>query len=199
VTAHFADGATVAATWGDLGDGMFGASSTRFRLAFPEALNTGSPGSYLWQLDNLWTGGLTRLVFSGAPGRTVFDLDGEEVGTPNSALGIALAFGPVGEEGAPSPYAAGATATYRNAVALVGSAPIGDLFEEIDLAFDLALAGGDMVAFDLDTDSVGEGATLDPQLPPPVTTTPEPASLALVGGGLALLSGARARRRAAAR
>jgi hypothetical protein len=194
VTAHFVDGASLTTAWGDLGDGRFGASTARFRLAFPGAENTGSPGSYLWTLENLWSGGLTRLVLAGAPGGTVFDMDGEAELTLDSALGIPLAFGPAGEEGDASPYAAGATATYRNAVALVGATPLGDLFEQVDLVFGLALAAGDGVAFDLDTDSIGDGASLDP-IAPPVTTTPEPAGVALLGGGLAALGAARARRR----
>jgi hypothetical protein len=198
VTAHFADGVTQTATWGDLGEGSFGAGTARFRLAFPGDQNTGSPGSYLWSLDNLWSGGLTRLVFSGAPGNTVFDMNGDDELTPNSALGIPLAFGPViGEdEWMESPYAAGATVTYRNAVALVGRAAFGDIFEQVDLAFGTALVGGAGVTFDLDTDSIGAGTSLDPQNPP-TSTVPEPATVALLGAGLAAVGALRARRRSA--
>jgi hypothetical protein len=196
VTAHFADGAALSAAWGDLGEGVFGVSTARFRLALPGDANSGSPGEYLWTLDNLWAGGLTRLVLSGAPGATVFDINGEEELTPNSAYGIPLAFAPhwAEDELRESPYAAGARVTYRNAVALVGSSPLGDLFEQMDLEFGLALAGGDGVTFDLDTDSLGAGDSLDPVDP---TVTPEPASVALVGGGLAAVGLVGARRRAA--
>lgn len=204
VTAVFADGASATGVWGDLGDDLFGVSTQRFRLAVGADANTGSPFDFRWTLDNLWSGGLTQLVLAGAGGRTVFDVNGDETLTENSALGIPLRFAGV-DPWTDSPYAATATATYRNAVALVGAAPLGDVFEQVDLLFGGAspLAGGSSIAFDLDTDSIGEGATLDPQGGAgggggPATTVPEPATVALVGGGLLLLGGVRARRRAAA-
>ncbi|GLC23867.1 PEP-CTERM sorting domain-containing protein [Roseisolibacter agri] len=206
VTATFADGEIVSGVWGDLGDELFGVSTQRFRLSLGAELNTGAPFDFLWSLDNLWSGGLTRLVLSGAPGGTVFDMNGDEVLTENSALGIALRL--QGEDPfSPSRYDATATVTYRNAVALVGSSPMGDLFEQVDLLFGGAspLAAGTSVAFDLDTDTIGEGTTLDPQGGTgggngggggaPVSTVPEPTTVALLGGGLALLGGVRVRRR----
>jgi hypothetical protein len=206
VTAHFADGGAASAAWGDLGDGRAGVRTERFRLSVDATQNTGAPFDFVWSLENLFGGGLTRLELRGAPGRTLFDMEGGVEGTPNSALGIPLtfAFGFDAEGNfTPSPYAAGAVVTYRNAVSLVGAAPMGDLWETVDLAFGDALAGGAGLFFDLDTDSVGEGASLDPIDDgsgggPPVTTTPEPATFALLGGGLLALAGTRARRRTTA-
>ena len=200
VTAHFTDGASATSAWSDLGEGTFGVSTARFRLAIGADENTGAPGAFLWQLDNLWSGGLTRLVLSGAPGRTVFDMNGDDVLTPNSALGIPLTFAwQLEGEPVPSPYASTATVTYRNAVALVGSAPLGDVFEQVDLLFGTTnpLMGTTGIAFDLDTDGIGAGAVLDDGGNSPVSTVPEPATVALLGGGLFVL-GVVGRRRAAA-
>jgi hypothetical protein len=195
VTAHFADGAALVRRLGRPGRGRVRVSTARFRLASPATPTAARPRV---PLDPRQPVGrrLTRLVLSGAPGATVFDINGEEELTPNSAYGIPLAFAPhwAEDELRESPYAAGARVTYRNAVALVGSSPLGDLFEQMDLEFGLALAGGDGVTFDLDTDSLGAGDSLDPVDP---TVTPEPASVALVGGGLAAVGLVGARRRAA--
>jgi hypothetical protein len=195
VTAHFANGATATATWGDLGEGLFGAQTSLFRLTFPGDVNTGT-FDYDWRLTNASGAGLTRLVLSGAAARTVFDLNGDEELTPNSALGIPLQFRPdLDEDGieVPSRYAVGSTVTYRNAVRVGTDAPLGDVFEQVDLVFGTALAGGLTAEFIMDSDSVGEGDSIGPldPGPPPATTVPEPSTVALVAGGLAALAAGR--------
>jgi hypothetical protein len=42
VTAHFSDGASATSAWSDLGEGMFGVSTARFRLAIGADENTGA-------------------------------------------------------------------------------------------------------------------------------------------------------------
>jgi hypothetical protein len=202
VTAHFTNGTTASAAWGDLGGGLFGAGTSAFSLTFPGTTNTGTFG-FEWRLTNASGAGLARLVLSGASGRTVFDMNEDDVLTPNSAFGIPLMFRPgVDENGlyAPSPYAAGSTVTYRNAVRVGAAAPLGDVFEQVDLVFGTALAGGLTAEFIMDSDSVGEGEVIGPVGPGPVapgTTVPEPATVALMAGGLAALAaGARGARRA---
>lgn len=198
VTAYFADGATANAAWRDLSGGLFGAETSLFRLTFPEDVNTGTFG-HDWRLTNAWSAGLTRLVLSGLGGRTVFDVNGDEVLTPNSALGIPLQFRPdVDANGleVPSPYAVGSTVTYSNVVRVGAATPLGDVFEQVDLVFGTALAGGLTAEFIMDTDSVGEGGTIGPV--PPTSTVPEPATVALMAGGLAVLAAARGARRARA-
>ncbi len=69
VTAHFADGTQTSAAWGTLGEELFGVSTSRFQLSVGASINTGSPGRYVWSLDNLWSGGLTRIVPKRSRGR----------------------------------------------------------------------------------------------------------------------------------
>lgn len=208
ITAYFADGRVLGGlSWGalDVDGAEYGVAGAGFRLSMPGTANTGYEAEWIWSLQNTGTVGLTRLVFNGAPGRTLFDAVYDEVRTDNSSYGRPLTFAPTYPDPfttVPSPYAATSTVTYRNAATLAGATPLFDLFEEVDLVFGAALAGGDAVAFDLDTDTIGDGATLDPlDAGPggPTTATPEPASFALVGGGLLALGGALRRRRAAAR
>jgi hypothetical protein len=99
----------------------------------------------------------------------------------------------------PSRYAAGSTVTYRNAVRVGTAAPLGDVFEQVDLVVGAALAGGLTVEFIMDSDSVGEDDSIGPVDPGPDgpgTTVPEPATVVLVAGGVAALAVGRRRARA---
>ena len=193
VTAYFGSGGTVTATesgaWADLLDGTFGVRTGLFSLSMAA---TGSPGNdALWSLRNLGGFSLLRLVLSGAPGRTVFDvLDSDEF-TPGSAFGMPVIFVPADWD---DPVVPAGTVTYRNAVGVGGSAPLGDLFEQLDLAFHDGLAAGASVDFAADADMIGAGAVLEPGGNGAVVT-PEPSTVLLVAGGLAGLLARAARRR----
>ncbi len=84
----------------------------------------------------------------------------------------------------------GSTATYRNAVQLVGQEPAGDLFTTIDLWFGPAglAAGQPLLQMTFDPDFA---------VTAPVTAVPEPAAVLLMGAGLAVLGVVAHRRRRA--
>jgi hypothetical protein len=178
VTAFFRGGASASGSWAMVDDDFFGVSTSLFSLTYAGGANTGSFGNG-WLLQNLGSEGLFRLVLSGAAGNTVFDIDGTDELTPKSALGIPLTL----EDGPDSPYAPGAVVTYRNLVS-VGGTTYGDVFEQVDLMLAQPLEAGGSLAFSMDTDNLGAGASLDPVGGAGSSVVPEPASVALLGSGL---------------
>ena len=116
----------------------------------------------------------------GAPAGGVFDRAfGGLAGTPGSGPGrdVVEANDPGGNEFE-------MTVTYRNAVGVGGAPPVGDLFESVEIAFGNGVPEGENYSLFLDTDvAVG------------LTTVPEPASVLLLGGGLAALAAVARRRR----
>src|SRR5205085_2671580 len=139
--------------------------------------NTGAPWDFGWALTNGGVSPLTRLVLSGAGGRTVFDtFDGDER-TPNSALGYPLAFEPALAIGDPAPYSVGTVVIYTNPVAVGGAAPLFDIYERLDLVFGTALGTNETVRFTQDTDNSVAGSPIEAP-GTPATTTPEPATVA---------------------
>jgi hypothetical protein len=184
VSAFFTGGGTASGSWANLGGGVWGVATPGFRLAHLAGNQTGT--GFTFQLDNLGTVGLFRLILSGAPGRTVFDLTvpGGE-GTPGSSSGAQLRLETIVANAA---LIAGSTVTYRNVVSVVGSPPVGDIYEQVDLFLGTPLAGGASVNFELDTDNLPGAAVITPTTP---TTVPEPATWILTSFGLVVLAGGR--------
>ena len=177
VVARFTNGGFSSATWGDLGGGMWGAETLAFRLALAGGADTYTAP---WQLLDLSGLGIDRLLIHGAPGKTVFDVvpdpwltDGSAQGNPFSIVGGDV-FGTV--------------ATYRNLVRIGGAAPLGDLYETLDVSFQKAV-GPNGLQFIADTDNIGVRGT--------ITQTPEPATFGLLAAGAAGLLGVQWRRRRA--
>lgn len=182
VRVFFSNGGTSNDVWRNLGGGQWGAQTLAFSLTLGAASDTfTSP----WTLTNLAVGGpsIVRMVINGAPGGTVFDRTfGNVFGTEDSALGSDFVFSGAGP--------VGTVATYRNLVGVEGNAPVGDLFETLDVSFGQGLAGGGSLQYVADTDNVRAGGG--------VQITPEPSTYALMGAGLGALLVVQRRRRAGA-
>ena len=183
VRADFSNGGFSDGVWGDLGAGVWGVRTLAFSLTMG---GTSDTFSNPWTLGNTVIGAplaITRLRLSGAPGGVVFDRATLGTGTVGSELGADFSFVGAGP--------GGTVATYRNLVGVSGAAPVGDVFEALDVLFGQGLAAGTSVQFIADTDNIPPGGRgIDP-------VVPEPSTYLMLGAGLATL-GAAARRRARA-
>lgn len=184
VTGYMATGA-VTSTWGAIaGSGsniLYGVRNADFQVYLPA--NQGSSNA-IW-FTTVFRGAMSRLEFNGAPGNTVFDRwFNFTAGTPGSANGSDIFIEPRDIWNT--------TVTYRNAVGVGGNAPVGDLFETMDITYGTAVTGGFFPDFRADTDN----SALNSPITPAVTATPEPASLALLATGLVAVAAGRRRRRA---
>ena len=178
VTAFFTDGTSASGVWGDVGGGTWGVLTPQFGLTLGAGVDTWDG---LWRLQIDPDGfGIARLVLNGSPGKTVFDIDDVGVGSAGSALGW-----PMTIDGGDS-Y--NTTVKYRNVVSIGGAPFIGDLFETMDITFDVQ-GGARFLQFRADTDNIGVGDTM--------TRTPEPATYTMLAAGLGALLLAHRRRRTA--
>ena len=188
VTVRFSDGSTSGGTWGFLFESMgvarYGVSNALFSVSMQGDQDTGGPSSSLNDLNlsnfNESEATIVGLLLEGAPANVLFDrsLGGAE-GTVGSGGGRDVRKADPDEDDDEFLL----TVTYRDQVALGGAAPVGDLFATVDIAIGRPLPQDETYSLFLDTD-----------LARTLTPVPEPATLALVGGGLLAL-GAVARRR----
>jgi hypothetical protein len=179
VTAWFSDGSFETLAWADITAASGGVSGSGWSLS-----EAGDTFGGHWTLQTE-TATLDRLAINGAPGNTVFDVDEPYVGTAGSARGWTF------EEVSSSGFdpATSIEATYIDAVALSGDAPVGDLYRLLDIDF----VGGDMgpdaqITFIADTDNLRFAGDITP--------VPEPSSMLLLGVSLLSLAGFARRRRA---
>jgi hypothetical protein len=181
VEARFAGGGTSSGSVADLGGGLFGVANADFMLTINAAANTFSNPFALTNNSQL---NLVGLTLRGAPGNLVFDT-GTNPSTPGSENGRAFDF--------LSGDIAGTVATYTNIVNLTGFAPLGDIFERINVDFAAGLGSGGSLTFvaDVDAADTAAGAVVVPRVP-------EPATVVLLATGLLAVAGTAARRRRAA-
>jgi hypothetical protein len=179
VTGYDIAGNPVGAVWSDLfGNGnAYGAQNTLFTV-FLRSLE--STSTAIWRL-RAGNAALSRIVFSGAPGNTVFDRTfGFVNGTPGSNGGIDFGL-MLGDNH-------NTTATYRNSVGVGGASPVGDIFETLDIVFATPLAAGSFVDYMADTDNAALNSPIVP-----VTATPEPGGILLLATGLGVIGAMRRR------
>lgn len=176
VRVAFGDGTTHTGVWGATG-ALGGAAGVagRFSLAV-----SGNTWDNAWTFSNLSGETVHSIVVDAGAGNAVFDLDfGNANGTAGSFSGRTFIMDVM-----PS---FDVTATFRNAVALNGASPVGDLFTVLDLAFtgEIGLAAETSFNFRVDTDNAPNGLT---------ASVAEPGAAAALGLGVLALAGLRRRR-----
>lgn len=178
VTVNFLGGGSDTAAW-VAGAGSSGsASGTGWSLSLD-----GDTFSAPWVLANTGLTTILSFTINGLDGNTSFDI----VATPEASPGSANGKQFESANASNATQITGADATYRNTLS-VGGIFYGDEYVQLDVAFrGTGLTTGNTFSFVADTDNAR--ADLGG-----ITPAPEPASMALLGAGLAALGYYRRRR-----
>jgi hypothetical protein len=180
VTAWFANGTMKTAAWAPTGTSSGSASVANwFSLSESNDTFLGT-----WTLTNLASNqALTKVVIDAGKGDAVFDVKAFPIlGTPNSSYGTPFVL-----TGTAFNLGIDITATYRDAVALTGQSPVGDLYRRLELVFTGGLStnslpgnlfGLNTITFLADTDSL--------KLRGDLQAVPEPTTLVMAGALLGL-------------
>ncbi len=183
VSVTFSDGTVETAVWQSLGSGSGEASGTSWSLQVVNGStypNSSHFAPWSFQSDTA----IVSLTLDAGNGDVVFDATrtyssqpSVYPSTPNSRSGWPFEFA---DDQSEILFDSTTLATYSNGVALVGTAPVGDLYRTLTITPNLPSWTGPMsFTFSADTDTV---------TPAPV---PEPSSLLLIGTGMAGLAALR--------
>ena len=176
VTAFFTGGSLQTAIWSATGSpqagGVFG---TNWQLV--QSGNTQSPLGP-WTLQNSTTLSIERLLIDAGSGNAVFDTSFSGLDGTNLS-GAGFSFLPLLNPGLDI------LATYRDTVALADSAPVGDTFRFLDVAFTNPgkFATGNTLVFIADTDLLA--------IPGDIAPVPEPGTFVLLTTALVTMLGYR--------
>jgi hypothetical protein len=174
ITATFSGGLTETVAWSASGATSGGVTGTGWGLSLADD-SFSTPWLFTFGVAGQ-LGQLTHLVMSGTSGFTIFDRTEPSEGTPGSAQGLDFAFD-AGCDGC------NATVNYSGQTGIGGAAPLGDLWQVVDITFTDATGPRADWSFVQDTDNDIRAMV------------PEPETYALMLGGLGLLSVLAKRRR----
>ncbi len=159
------------AAWGPLAGERHGVTFGDTVISLANGLNSGFVDTS-WNVVGDPSNPVNSIKFSGAPGRTIFDIVGDVEMTPGSHNGVRFITAPGGS------FSGVVTATYSNVVSLTGQAALGDLYEQLTINFAGGLTG--TYNFTADTDNSPSGADITP--------VPEPGTIGMMLAGLAGVS-----------